>query len=183
MSQPTEWYLVSSRGSIIFYIAVNPGCTAAQIADATSLTRRSVAAILSDLKRAGMITTKTVGRRHHFTINMRASFLHPTLPEFPLGVILDELASLRDDKGQATAKMHGICTNLDQLSEVATSSCPRPGCSGSLISSVDGNTCLLCGRDPDGAQPNIRHNKDGRMSREALPGGRRSMRKNVQSGG
>ena len=180
MSRTNEWWLVSSRGATIFYIAVNPGCNAAQIADAKSLMRRSVSANLSDLKRAGMITTQKLGRRHHFTVDMEASFLHPMLPEFPLGVIPDELASLRD--GEATTKMHGICTKLGQLSEVATSSCPRPGCSGSLISRVDGNTCLPCGRDPDGAQPNIRHNRDGRMSREALPSGRR-MRRNVQSGG
>jgi hypothetical protein len=171
VSRTKEWCLVSSRGAILFYIAVSPSCTVQQIADAMSLTRRSVYGIVVDLKRAGMITTKTVSRRHQFAANMEASFLHPTLPEFPLGVILDELASLRDDGGQATTKMQRICTKLDQLSEVVTSSCPRPGCSGSLISSVDGNTCLLCGRDPDGAQPNIRHNRDGRMSREALPGG------------
>ena len=176
MSQPTQWYLVSSRGSILFYIAANPGCTAAQIADAASLARRSVSAILSDLKRAGMITTKTVGRRHHFTVNMGASFLHPTLPEFPLGVILGELASLPDRSGQVTTKRHGTGTRLDQLSELARSSCPRAGCCGSLISSEDGNTCLLCGRDPDGAQPNVRYNRDGRMARGARPGGLTGLR-------
>ena len=107
MSRTNEWCLVSSRGAIFFYIAASPDCTVEQIADAMSLARRSVYGIVVDLKRAGMITTQMISRRHHFTVNMEASFLHPTLPEFPLGV----------------------------------------------------------------------------MSREALPGGRRSMRRNVQSGG
>ncbi len=176
MSKTNEWYLVSSRGSILFYIAANPGCTVAQIADATSLTRRGVWGIATDLKRAGMITTKTVGRRNHFTVDMGASFLHPTLPEFPLRVILGELVSLRDHSGQTTTKMHGICTILGQLSELATSSCPRPGCSGSLIAGGDGNTCLLCGRDPDAAQPDVLYNADGRMAREPRPGGRKRLR-------
>ena len=167
---------MSSRGSILFYIAVNPGCTVEQIAEATSLTRRSVLGIVGDLKRAGMITAKTVVRRHHFTVDMEASFLHPTLPEFPLGVILGELASLRDDSGQATTKMHGICTKLDQLSEAAANSCPRAGCSGSLISGVHGNTCLLCGRDPDATRPEVRYNVNGGLGREPEPGGRKKLR-------
>ena len=56
-----------------------------------SLTQRSVYAIVGDLRRAGMITTKTVRRRSHFAVNMGASFLHPTLPELPLRVILGKL--------------------------------------------------------------------------------------------
>ena len=123
-----------------------------------------------------MITTKNVGRRHHFTVNMEASFLHPTLPEFPLGVILGELASLRDHSGHATGKMRGICTVLDQMSELATSYCPRPGCSGSLISGVHGNACLLCGRDPDATLPEVRYNVDGGLGREPRPGGRKRLR-------
>ena len=131
--------------------------------------------IVGDLKRAGMIIARTVVRRHHFTVNMEASFLHPTLPEFPLKVILGKLASLRDDRGQTTTKMDGICTVLDQLSDVATSSCPRPGCSGSLISGVDGNTCLLCGRDPDATRPEVRYNVNGGLGREPWPGGRKKL--------
>ncbi len=96
MSQTNEWYVVSSRGSVLFYIALNPGCTIADLTEAMSLTRRSVWGIVSDLKRAGMITTEKVGRRSHYTVDLEASFLHPTLPEFPLRVILGELVSRRD---------------------------------------------------------------------------------------
>ncbi len=176
MSRTNEWCLVSSRGAILFYIAVNPGCTVAGIADAISLTRRSIWGIVSDLKRAGMITAKTVARRHHLTVNMEASFLHPTLPEFPLRVILGKLVSLSNRGGQTTTRMHGMSTKPGQPSELATSSCPRPGCRGSLISGVHGNTCLLCGRDPDATRPEVRHNVDGRMAREPRPGGRKTLR-------
>ncbi|TEU01434.1 MAG: MarR family transcriptional regulator, partial [Dehalococcoidia bacterium] len=37
-----NWYLVSSHGAILFYIAVSPDCTISEIADAMSLTRRTV---------------------------------------------------------------------------------------------------------------------------------------------
>ena len=102
MSQINEWYLVSSRGSILFYIALNPGCTIADLTDAMSLTQRSVWGIVSDLRQAGMITTEKVGRRSHYTVNLEASFLHPTLPEFPLSVILGELVSLSDSLNDRT---------------------------------------------------------------------------------
>lgn len=175
MSRTNEWCLVSSRGSILFYIAVNPGCTIEHIAEATSLTRRSVLGIVGDLKRAGMIIAKTIVRRHHFTVNMGASFLHPKMPEFPLSVILGKLVAIRNHSGQSTGK-HGMCTTPSQSPEQATSSCPRPGCSGSLISGPDGNTCLLCGRDPDATRPEVQHNVDGRLCREPRPGGLKRLR-------
>ena len=96
MIQTNEWYVVSSRGSVLFYIALHPGCTIPDLTDAMSLTRRSVWGIVSDLRRAGMITTTKKGRRSHYTVNMEASFLHPTLPDFPLSMILGELVSRRE---------------------------------------------------------------------------------------
>ena len=161
MSLTNEWCLVSSRGAILFYIAANTGCTVAQIADVMSLTQRSVYAIVGDLRRAGMITTKTVRRRSHFAVNMGASFLHPTLPEIPLRVILGKLmrtsSTCQDPSPRARA-------------------CPRPGCCGSLISGVEGDTCLLCGRDPDATPPEARFNVDGRQHREPRPGGLKRLR-------
>ena len=161
MSQSNEWCLVSSRGAILFYVALNPGCTVAGIADAMSLTRRSIWGIVGDLKRAGMITAKTVARRHHLTVNMGASFFHPTLPEFPLKVILGKLV-----------RSSSTC----QYPFPRTRACPRPGCSGSLISGVDGNTCLLCGRNPDATRPEVRYNVSGGLGREPRPGGRKRLR-------
>lgn len=163
MSPTHEWYLLSSRGVILFHIAVNPGCTIAQIAEMTSLTQRSVWSIVNDLKRASMITTKIVRRRSHFAVNMGASFLHPTLPEVPLKVILGKLVSLRDriSRQDRSPRAHA---------------CPWPGCGGSLISGDERDTCLLCGRDPVAAQPAMRVRSNGRVAREPRPGGWKSER-------
>lgn len=163
MSPTHEWYLLSSRGVILFHIAVNPGCTIAQIAEMTSLTQRSVWSIVNDLKRASMITTKIVRRRSHFAVNMGASFLHPTLPEVPLKVILGKLVSLRDRLSR-----HGPSPSAH--------ACPWPGCGGSLIAGDERDTCLLCGRDPVVAQPAMRVRADGRIAREPRPGGWKSER-------
>ena len=37
-----HWYVVSSHGAVLFYIAVNPDCTIREIADEMSLTQRTV---------------------------------------------------------------------------------------------------------------------------------------------
>ncbi len=50
MTIENHWYLVSSHGSILFYVAVNPNCTIKEIAEAMSLTRRTVWGSLATLE-------------------------------------------------------------------------------------------------------------------------------------
>lgn len=86
-----HWYLVSSHGSVLFYIAVNPDCTIKQIAEDMALTQRTVWGLIGDLRRAGMLKVRREGRRHHYTVNLDAPFKHPTLKGLPLSVIMGEL--------------------------------------------------------------------------------------------
>lgn len=88
-----NWYLVSSHGAILFYIAVSPDCTINQIADAMSLTRRTVWGVIGDLRRAGMLRVRKEGRRHHYTVNLNAPFKHPVVDGVSLRVILGELVA------------------------------------------------------------------------------------------
>lgn len=88
-----HWYLVSSHGSVLFYIAVNPGCTIREIADDMSLTQRTVWGLIGDLRRAEMLHVRREGRRHHYTVNLEAGFRHPVLHGFDLQTILGELIS------------------------------------------------------------------------------------------
>ncbi|KKL19005.1 hypothetical protein LCGC14_2469820 [marine sediment metagenome] len=83
-----DWYLVSSHGSILFYVAANPDCTISEIADAMSLTRRTVWGVIGDLRRAGTLHVRKEGRRHHYSVNLDAPFLHPTLRGYTLRPIL-----------------------------------------------------------------------------------------------
>ncbi len=45
-----EWYHVSSHGAVLFCIAGDPDCTIKQLAEAMSLTRRTIWAIIGDLR-------------------------------------------------------------------------------------------------------------------------------------
>jgi predicted transcriptional regulator len=91
MPDQNNWWLVSSHGAILFYIAVHPDCTIKEIAEAMSLTRRTVWGVIGDLRRAAMLHIRKEGRRHHYSVNLEASFKHPVLPPFPLRVVLSEL--------------------------------------------------------------------------------------------
>ena len=93
MTIENHWYLVSSHGAVLFYIAVNPDVTIPQIAEAMSLTRRTVWGIVGDLRRASMLHVRREGRRHHYTVNLEAHFKHPVLNGFSLRLILGELVA------------------------------------------------------------------------------------------
>lgn len=87
-----HWYLVSSHGAVLFFIAVRPGCTIREIAEEMALTQRTVWGIIGDLRRAGMLHVKRQGRRHHYTVNMDAEFRHPVIRGVSLRTILGDLA-------------------------------------------------------------------------------------------
>ena len=91
MTIENHWYLVSSHGAILFYVAVNPDCTIKEIAEAMSLTRRTVWGVIGDLRRAGMLHIRKEGRRHHYTVNMDAPFRHPVLNGYSLRLVLGQL--------------------------------------------------------------------------------------------
>lgn len=90
-----HWYLVSSHGSVLFYIAVNPGCTIRQIAEEMSLTQRTVWGLIGDLRRGGMLHVRREGRRHHYTVNLNGPFKHPVLTGITLRTVLGELVENR----------------------------------------------------------------------------------------
>ena len=102
MTIENHWYLVSSHGAILFYVAVNPECTIKEIAEAMSLTRRTVWGVIGDLRRAGMLHIRKEGRRHHYTVNLDAPFKHPVLNGFSLRLILGQLVD-QVSRGQPAA--------------------------------------------------------------------------------
>lgn len=86
-----QWFLSSSHGTVLFHVAANPECTISEIADALVLTRRSIWGTIGDLRRAGMLHVRKNGRQHHYTVNLDAPFLHPTLRGFTLRQILSHV--------------------------------------------------------------------------------------------
>ena len=86
-----QWYHCSSHGTVLIQIAANPDCTISEIADALSLTRRSIWGIIGDLRQKGMLKVRKNGRRHHYTVNLDAPFLHPSVTGYTLGDVIGGL--------------------------------------------------------------------------------------------
>ena len=91
MSLRSDWYLLSSYGTILFYIASRPGCTTPEVADALFVTQRTVWSLVGKLRRAGMLKVELKGHQHHYSVNLKASFEVPTVGEFPLEMLLGDL--------------------------------------------------------------------------------------------
>lgn len=87
-----EFYLVSSHGTALFYIAVNPGCTVYEMADELCLTRRTLWGLIGDLRREGMLIVRRDGKEHHYYVDMSAEFSNPVLGNVPLRTILGRLS-------------------------------------------------------------------------------------------
>jgi MarR family protein len=92
MSLRSDWYLLSHHGAVLFYIATRPGCTIREMADALSVTPRTVWSLLTKLRRAGMLEVELRGHRHHYSVNLAALFEVPNVGEFPLNILLGALA-------------------------------------------------------------------------------------------
>lgn len=91
MPNNQHWYLVSSHGSVLFFIAANPDCRIVDIADGMSLTHRSVWGIVGDLRRAGMLQVRRSGRHHHYAVDPDGPFLHPTISGLRLRSVLGKI--------------------------------------------------------------------------------------------
>lgn len=93
MKKPHQngWYLWSSHGTVLFFIAANPGCTINEIADGLSLTSRTIWGVVGDLRRADMLTIEKEGRRHRYRVNLDAPFRHPTIRDVTLRTLLADL--------------------------------------------------------------------------------------------
>ena len=87
------WSLVSSHGSVLFVIALNPGITIKDLAKELSLTQRTIWGIIGCLRRANMLQVRREGRQHHYWVNLEAPFLHPIIKGITLKVVLGELIS------------------------------------------------------------------------------------------
>jgi hypothetical protein len=88
---PNQWYLVSSHGSALFFIATHPDCTINDIANGLALSHRTVWGLVGDLRRAGMLHVRRNGRHHHYTVNLDAPFRHPTIKGVTLRSVLGRL--------------------------------------------------------------------------------------------
>jgi len=91
MAIENHWYIFSSHGSVLFFIAAYPDCTIKEISEAMSLTRRTVWGLIGDLRRADMLRIRREGRQHHYTVNLDAPVKPPVLAGYSLRSVLSQI--------------------------------------------------------------------------------------------
>lgn len=96
--EPIGWTLLSSHGRVLFYIALNPAKSVAEIARGLGLTTRQVWKIVRDLRRANMVHGHRENRRLHFSVSLDAPFLHPTISGITLKDVLGSIARTSPDE-------------------------------------------------------------------------------------
>ena len=84
-----DWSLLSPQGHVLFYIALCPGSTTKDIARAIGRRERQIWRIIQSLRRGGMLHLRKNGRRHHYTINLDAPLLHPTIEGLTLRPVIE----------------------------------------------------------------------------------------------
>jgi DNA-binding transcriptional ArsR family regulator len=70
------WGFFSYHALVLTFIAQNPSGTVREMAAAIGMTERATLTLLRDLKTAGIITAKRIGRRNAYTIDFEALARH-----------------------------------------------------------------------------------------------------------
>ena len=97
--QPNGWSLLSSQGKVILYLSLCPDATMQKIAHALKRTERAIARTLRELRRGGVVQTRTVNRRKLFRVNMQASLMHPTIEGYTLDQVFGGLRRQVESSG------------------------------------------------------------------------------------
>lgn len=88
----------STHRAVLLRIATSPYCTAGDLSDNLMLTRRTIWGIIGDLRRAGMVQARKIGRRHYYSANLNAPFRHPAMAGSTVGQVLAGLKGSPDPK-------------------------------------------------------------------------------------
>lgn len=92
-AEPPTWSLLSPHGLVLFFVAVKPESTLREMAEQLGLTERTLYSVIKDLSGAQMVRTAKMGRRHSYTVNPEAKFLHPHFAHLRLAGFLEALTT------------------------------------------------------------------------------------------
>ncbi len=82
------WNLLSPHGLVLFFVAMKPESTLREMSEQLGLTERTLYSVIKDLSEAQMVRTAKVGRRHCYTVNPEAKFVHPLFAHLRLASFL-----------------------------------------------------------------------------------------------
>ena len=88
------WSLLSTHGSVLFFIASKPESTHREIARALNVTEKRVADVIRHLAQAEFITVHRAGRRNWYSLNRDAHFRAPPFAH----ICVDEVVRILENE-------------------------------------------------------------------------------------
>jgi hypothetical protein len=85
---PRQWAFITSHARVLLLVAHDPELRVAEIADAASVSNRSVYRILADLVEAGYLRRRRTGARNRYELNQDLPLGDPVLDEQPVSGLL-----------------------------------------------------------------------------------------------
>ncbi len=92
-----KWTLLTNHGAVLIHIARNPRDTVVAIAGALALRERTIAGILSDLRKAGYVRVERLGRNNSYVINFDVPLRRPEQEGVTLRQFFANIANLPDE--------------------------------------------------------------------------------------
>ena len=88
--------LLTSRGAVLFYIALNQDPRLRVMARDLGLTERRVTQVVKELNEAGLVTKYRTGRRNQYAVTDQEIALFPSIPLLTLRIVLSAIRSPPD---------------------------------------------------------------------------------------
>jgi DNA-binding MarR family transcriptional regulator len=98
-----KWGFLTNHALVLIHVYEHPQSTLREIADAVGITERAALSILRQMEEEECVRRKKVGRRVHYTVNLRAIMNMQTRLPYRLDQIVRTIARLfreaEDDDG------------------------------------------------------------------------------------
>jgi Mn-dependent DtxR family transcriptional regulator len=96
------WRFVTNHAHVLECIASDPDARLRDIAATVGITERTVAAIVSDLERAGYLTKTRVGRNNRYEVHDELPLRHPRHRHHTVGELISFLEAPADTPVRAS---------------------------------------------------------------------------------
>ncbi|MFH1169494.1 MAG: MarR family transcriptional regulator [Chloroflexota bacterium] len=83
-----EWTFITNHGLVLAHVARHPQSTAREVAQAISITERTIHKIIADLETEGYIERQRVGRNNVYGIHSHLGLRHETTGDVEVGDLL-----------------------------------------------------------------------------------------------
>jgi DNA-binding MarR family transcriptional regulator len=83
-----SWIFLTNHAHVLLEVSRTPDATVREIADKVGITERAAHRILADLVAEAYVTRERVGRRNHYSVDLKRRLRHPEDADVEVGALL-----------------------------------------------------------------------------------------------